>query len=204
MLLSDRDIKEGIKNGSILITPFNEKQLNNVSYDLTVGDTWVKYLHSNSMDKRAIDVRNPKEAFRVKKGGGYDLKPGERILGHSREFAGGTGKLFCEGKVVTSFVQATSTAGRIGLTACLCAGWGDVGYANRWTLEILNVSPYRIFIPVGVVLAQICFELVNVPDKLYGKDTGSYQGASSDARELEADWSPERHMIPRPMKEYPL
>lgn len=191
-----------MENGSILITPFNEKQLNNVSYDLTVGDNWVVYKHSRHHAGSEIDVRVPKNSFRVKKGGGFKISPGHRILGHSREFAGGTGKLFCEGKTVTSFIQATSTAGRIGLTACLCAGWGDVGYANRWTLEILNVSPYSIFIPVGAVLAQICFELVDAPEKLYGKDTGSYQGASSDIKDLEADWSPERHMMPRPMKVY--
>lgn len=200
MLLVDKEIKEGIANGSILISPFNEKQLNNVSYDLTVGNTWAKYRYSRTA--KLLDVRKPQDEFRVITGCGYEIKPGERVLGHTREFAGGTGKEFSPGKVVTSFVQATSTAGRIGLTACLCAGWGDVGYANRWTLEIYNTSPYTIFIPVGTVLAQVCFELVNVPEKIYGKDVGSYSQGTT-LKELEENWDPKRSMVPRPMKIYP-
>jgi dCTP deaminase len=196
-LLSDVDIKKGTANGSILISPFNEKQLNNVSYDLTVSNTWVKYRYTRTA--KNLDVRKPQDEFRVIQGHGYELRPGERVLGATREFAGGTGKEFEPGKVVTSYLQATSTAARIGLTACLCAGWGDVGYANRWTLEIFNTSPYTIFIPVGSVLAQICFETVNTPEKIYGKDVGSYSSGNTLA-ELEENWDPKRYMVPRPLK----
>jgi len=39
-----------------------------------------------------------------------------------------------------------------------CAGWGDVGYINRWTMEITNNSRfYAIPLVVGRRIAQIVF-----------------------------------------------
>ena len=52
------------------------------------------------------------------------LRPGERILAHTHEFIG----ILPPG---TTAMQARSTMGRIGLSACYCAGWGDPGYINR-------------------------------------------------------------------------
>lgn len=210
MLLSDVDIKKGIANGSIFIDPFNEKQLGNVSYDLTVGHTIARYKSTKSVTAPdAIHQHMPFDVlFDVEMHSReIEIKPGERILAHTREFAGGTGKRYstdlCNGRdyAVTSYLQATSTAARLGLTACLCAGWGDVGYCNRWTLEVLNVSPYTIFLPVGAVIAQICFESVTAPDKLYGLDTGSYQ-QGIDINKLRQEWDPLKHMLPKKLKVY--
>src|SRR5690348_8641441 len=39
-----------------------------------------------------------------------------------------------------------------------CAGWGDIGYVNRWTMEITNNSRhYSIPLVVGRRCAQIVF-----------------------------------------------
>lgn len=209
MLLSDVDIKRGLENGSILIDPFNEKQLGNVSYDLTVGHTIARFSKPNNGQIAHPASFDTDGLFNVEMHShGFIISPQERILAHTREFAGGTGKLFKrnsetgEDLAVTSYLQATSTAARLGLTACLCAGWGDVGYCNRWTLEVLNVSPYTIYLPVGAVIAQICFESVAMPAKIYGKDTGSYQNSLS-VDQLRQDWDPLKHMLPKKLKVYP-
>jgi dCTP deaminase-like len=48
--------------------------------------------------------------------------------------------------------------GRNFIEVCKCAGWGDIGYTNRWTMEITNNSRhYSIPLVVGRRVAQIIF-----------------------------------------------
>jgi hypothetical protein len=55
-------------------------------------------------------------------------------------------------------MKARSTWGRNFITVCKCAGWGDVGYVNRWTMEIANSSRNKhIPLVVGRRIAQIVF-----------------------------------------------
>lgn len=130
------------------------------------------------------------------------IGPRQRYLMHSQEFAGGRIAEINEGDdviplrrvtAVTTSLQATSTAGRLGLTVCMCAGWGDVGFVNRWTFEVENRSPYPIVLPVGARIAQLCFHEVAVPEA--GSDyeeTGQYQRG-------DMKWEPQ-DMLPKRMK----
>lgn len=55
-------------------------------------------------------------------------------------------------------MKARSSLGRNFIEVCKCAGWGDVGYINRWTMEITNNSRYySIPLVVGRRIAQIVF-----------------------------------------------
>ncbi|HRY56962.1 MAG TPA: hypothetical protein P5014_02235, partial [Patescibacteria group bacterium] len=84
------------------------------------------------------------------------IAPNETILAHTIEFIGGrngVGDL----SAVTSEMRARSSIGRIGIAVCKCAGWGDIGYINRWTMEITNFSSSVIPLPVGLRIAQIIF-----------------------------------------------
>lgn len=55
-------------------------------------------------------------------------------------------------------MKARSSLGRNFIEICKCAGWGDVGYVNRWTMEITNNSRYyTIPLVVGRRVAQIVF-----------------------------------------------
>jgi dCTP deaminase len=117
------------------------------------------------------------------------IEPGETILGHTVEFIGG---LNC----VTTSMQARSSQGRSFIGVCKCAGWGDVGYFNRWTMEITNFSRYyTIPLVVGRRYAQIVFpETGEILEKGYG-ETGKYQTGSS-IEEIKASWKPEM-MLPK-------
>lgn len=206
MLLSDVEIVERMKQGSIVIEPFNEAQLNNVSYDLTLGNNFAFHndvlLFKDVRDHNTNWFLEPKGDFEVLNvDKGVLLRPQQRCLAHSREYVGGTISNWRPSISVTSYLQATSTAARLGLSACLCAGWGDVGYINRWTFEIYNFSPKPILLPVGGVLAQICFEEVTTPHRIYGKHQGSYQ-VGTNLEQIKANWSPDM-MIPKKMKVYP-
>jgi dCTP deaminase len=97
------------------------------------------------------------------------LKPGETILGHTNEFIGGR-------RSVTTMMKARSSLGRNFIEVCKCAGWGDVGYVNRWTMEITNNSRYySIPLVVGRRVAQIVFFDTEGIESLSYEKSGKYQ-----------------------------
>ena len=225
-LLTNSGIRKHLKDGGIVIEPFIEKQLNNTSYDLSLGSfaaffrsddeiedlpnekeriNAISYLRNNPEESSPALLKqmgfwvpcsdDPVARYKIvdfSQAGFLALGSGQRVLMHSQEFAGGR-------RCVTTHLQATSTAGRLGITVCQCAGWGDVGYINRWTMEVTNHSPYPVVLPVGARLAQLCFHEVAMPDlgTSYEKQ-GSYQN-TADLDQLRAEWSP-ANMIPKKMK----
>lgn len=119
------------------------------------------------------------------------LRPNERILAHTNEFIG----IKPPG---TSSMQARSTTGRIGISACYCAGWGDPGYVNRWTMEIhnLNENAY-VPLPVGFRIAQIVFSDTGAVETEYAKSTGNYQSfTADDLKKIKKNWHPNM-MLPK-------
>lgn len=84
-----------------------------------------------------------------------------------------------------------------GLMVLNCAGMGDVGYFNRWTMEITNNSRYHtIPLVVGRRVAQLLFFKVAAVDfKDQYEVAGKYQSSASLA-DLKRDWTPEQ-MLPK-------
>lgn len=82
-------------------------------------------------------------------------------------------------------MKARSSLGRNFIEVCKCAGWGDIGYVNRWTMEITNNSRfYSIPLVVGRRIAQIVFfdSAGTIGSRSYA-DTGKYQ-KSEDMKEI--------------------
>lgn len=209
-LLSRPQILRHVDEGSIVIQPFFEKSLNTASYDVRLGP-WFYREH-----RGGPRVFNPFEEHHVRTYWGeprravpagewmsenQDLKgvtendlliivePGETILAHTIEFIGGRG-------CVTTEMRARSSMGRIGITVCKCAGWGDVGYINRWTMEITNVLRERaIPLPVGMRVAQIAFYEVDALEATYVQEEGKYQD-TDDVDVMVRVWQPHM-MLPR-------
>jgi dCTP deaminase len=125
------------------------------------------------------------------------LRPNERILAHTHEFIG----IRPPG---TTSMQSRSTTGRIGVASCFCAGWGDPGYINRWTMEVNNLNE-REYVPLPLYyrIAQIVFSATGSVATEYAKATGKYQTITSDNfEELEKNWAPEG-MKPLSSKDVP-
>ncbi len=123
------------------------------------------------------------------------LRPSERILAHTNEFIG----IRPPG---TTSMQSRSTTGRIGVASCFCAGWGDPGYINRWTMEVNNLNEHEyVPLPIYYRIAQIVFAATGSVATEYAKATGKYQSVTSDHfQELEANWQPNA-MLPRSPKD---
>lgn len=204
-----------MEKGTVVIEPFNRKNLATSSYDVTLGEYFfreqpTKYNHSiyniwsrkhmehvwgaNKVE-RAILAREAFKKYNFKWDGISPndkvilLRPGETILAHTNEFIGGRGS-------VTTMMKARSSMGRNFIEVCKCAGWGDVGYINRWTVEVTNNSKnYIIPLVVGRRFAQIIFfETGPIIGTDYTKG-GKYQ-SSKDVMKLKKTWNP-KMMLPR-------
>ncbi len=214
MAISDKRILEEIKKGDIVIEPFIKENLATSSYDVTLGEHYFrenrpKHLYNiyNIYDKRHTDhvwgtkplkAELAKNVFQDTKFEYIGIKPtdkiillepGETILAHTNEFIGGKNH-------ITTMMKARSSLGRNFIEVCKCAGWGDVGYTNRWTMEITNNSShYSIPLVVGRRIAQIIFfETGEILKSDYTK-LGKYQ-SSNDIKKMKKDWKPES-MLPK-------
>lgn len=137
MILSGREILKQL-NKSIFIEPFDEGRLNPNSYNLTLADELLVY------EERELDMKreNPVKRLTIPPEG-ILLEPDRLYLGRTAEFTR------TEGYV--PMLEGRSSTGRLGLFIHVTAGFGDVGFAGYWTLEIFCIQPIRIY--AG---AQVC------------------------------------------------
>lgn len=162
MILSGKEIKNRMAKGDIRIRPFNEEQLNPNSYNLKLHDELIVYdeaVLDMAKDNAYHTIKIPKE--------GLVLEPGKLYLGRTMEFT--------ETQNLVPMLEGRSSIGRLGIYIHVTAGFGDVGFAGCWTLEIQCVQPVRIypFVDIG----QIYYHTIEGEYEGYsGK--GKYQGAT--------------------------
>lgn len=218
---SDLQIKDAIKAGKILVDPYNPKHVKGSSYDVSLG--WWYYQTEarpqpiyNPFDEKNIEryFGKPKLAIPHKqyiqeqallpfKGIPLNhpiivLRPGERILGHTHEFIG------ISGNAGTTMMKARSTWGRNGISVCHDAGWGDPGYVNRWTMEIINLNKdASVPLAVGERVGQIVFfhtgEVQN-PYRSKYQDADHNLSPTKLLASVKAAWRPEQ-MLPSAFKD---
>ncbi len=141
MILSDRQIKEAITNGDILIDPFEESQVQSATYDLRVG-----LQAATTSTKRLIDIR---------KDGYLLLKPGD----------------FAIITVLEKLHLGTSYTGRFGLRSKyarkgLIATTGpqiDPGYKGRIIIGLTNLTPKPVSLPYKDDLISVEFHKLDEP-----------------------------------------
>mgnify|MGYP000845721083 FL=1 len=217
---SDTEIIAGLEQGHIVCDPA-PAQINGSSIDVTLGYYFYRaggsrqdelfnpfdqastrqyfgdYLTARPWREARRKISRP-EVANIDTLAGIDddhpvivLHPNERILAHTHEFIG----ILPPG---TTSMQARSTTGRIGISACYCAGWGDPGYINRWTMEIHNLNEYSyVVLPIGYRIAQIVFSATGPVATEYAQASGNYQSnVSDDLAAVKQAWRPWM-MLPR-------
>ena len=214
MALSDKRILDAIQHGDVVIEPFIRANLSTSSHDVTLGEYYFRekapvLLENvyNIYDQAHVEriwgtkaerAQTAKDIFKEYRKPLNNIRPddrvimigpGETILAHTNEFIGGRNH-------ITTMMKARSSLGRSFIAVCKCAGWGDVGYVNRWTLEITNSSThYHVPLIVGSRIAQIVFFETG---EILGKDYtagGKYQTPAS-LQALKNKWRP-TDMLPR-------
>lgn len=212
---SDTEILGAIRRGDIVCHPLVTANIKGSSVDVTLGGDgfWV----ANTNKSPVYDHRNPADIrrfFRLEQPTphrefceSYGLRllanlpedalvipvyPGERILAHTHEFIG----IMPPG---TTSMQSRSTIGRNGIAVCIDAGWGDPGYATRWTMEIHNFNQELCVLAVGERIAQIVFHHTGAVERPYGGVSSKYH-TPDDLEKVIKNWSVNM-MIPRADKD---
>ena len=141
MILSDSRILEEIEKGSIIIEPFDRKNLGSNSYDVHLGKYLAMY-NDTMLDARR---HNTISHFEIPQDG-YVLLPGYLYLGVTEEYT--------ETHAHIPFLEGKSSTGRLGIDIHATAGKGDIGFCNAWTLEISCVQPVRVYagMPIGQLI----------------------------------------------------
>lgn len=174
MILSDKSIKEKIKEEELVIKPFNKENIQPSSYDITLGTKFrtFKNIHKSSVDVKSDNLDDITEIVEVPKDEGIIIHPGEFILGATVEFIEIPNNL-------VSRLEGRSSLGRLGLVVHSTAGYIDPGFKGTVTLEISNDSRMPIRLYPGLRVGQLVFSKMTSEAEIpYGHEKlgSKYQG----------------------------
>lgn len=157
MILSGKEILKHI-GSDIVIEPFESKRLNPNSYNLTLHNKLLVY------ENTPLDMKKPNKTREITiPEEGLLLEPGRLYLGRTVEYT----KTNC----YVPMLEGRSSTGRLGLFIHVTAGFGDVGFAGYWTLEMFCIEPIIIY--PGAEICQIYYHTIEGDFEPY--KSGKYQ-----------------------------
>lgn len=159
-MLSDSEILYELQEKRINIDKFNLSQLNSNSYNVRLGN-WFIFTKAEIGKPNYLDIRWYADDYPV------SLPHGTTVLGITKEIIG------TREKVVAQLRSRSSTRRNL-ITVCDDAGFGDVGYNNRWTVELTcHANSGFINLNVNSEFAQMIFDYT-------GKVNNEYRGQYSN------------------------
>ena len=144
MILSGKAIHRHLDD-NIIIKPFRAEQLNPNSYNLRLHHDLLVY------DRFHLDMKQENTAHKV-------TIPEEGLLLEKDKLYLGRTEEYTETRGFVPMLEGRSSVGRLGLFVHITAGFGDVGFAGFWTLEMFCVQPIRIY--AGVEICQIFYHSI--------------------------------------------
>ena len=157
MILSGKEIKNRIGK-DIFIEPYNEARVNPNSYNLSLHNELLVY------ENNVLDMKKPNLTKKlVIPEEGLLLEPGKLYLGRTVEYT--------KTNKYVPMLEGRSSTGRLGLFIHVTAGFGDIGFAGYWTLEIFCIQPIVIY--PNVEICQIYYHSIEGDYDLY--KSGKYQ-----------------------------
>lgn len=160
MILSGKEIKQHIGK-EIIIEPYNERKINPNSYNLSLHNELLVY------DDYVLDMKKPNPTRKIViPEDGLILEPNRLYLGRTNEFT--------KTEKYVPMLEGRSSTGRLGLFIHVTAGFGDIGFAGYWTLEIFCIQPIKIY--PNVDICQIYYHTIQGDYDLYS--SGKYHNNS--------------------------
>ena len=160
MILSGMSIKKRLGR-SIFIEPFDPKLLNPNSYNLTLANELLVY------DDHILDMKKHNSSKKIIiPDEGLVLEPGKLYLGRTKEYT--------RTEDYIPMIEGRSSVGRLGLFIHVTAGFGDVGFAGYWTLELHCIQPIKIY--PDIEICQIFYHTIEGDYITYSSD--KYQNNS--------------------------
>ena len=167
MFLSDTDILEEIKKGTITLKPFDESRLQPASYDILLGN---KFVVNDENVTPFVDpsrkIYAKTREITVEDGEEFILHPGVSVLGTSKEYFGSDNFLIQVG--------GKSSLARIGLMIHNTAGLINPGHFLHITFELCNLNNVPIILRPGMEIAQLTFSQLSSPPRQNYKEVGRY------------------------------
>lgn len=148
-----------------MIEPFHPRQVQPVSYDVRLGDSYKRL-----KTKQARNIARPSES----EWEAYDHVDEIRIMPHEFLLACTHETIRLPPDVMAELV-GKSTVARQGLII-ESAGLIDPGFDGQITLELHNLTDTELILPVGIRIGQLTFtHVASPPAHWYGQDaTGSH------------------------------
>jgi dCTP deaminase len=173
MILTGTEITKAFDRGEINIDPYTPSQVNPNSYNLRlapklgfyVPDEWdgtdMSRFTCEAPRAAMLDCKIPTQVhyFDIPEEG-YWLYPGKIYLGATVERTSSTHFI--------PMIDGRSSFARLGLSIHQTGGFGDLGFAGHWTLELACVEPIRIY--AGLQICQLQFW------RPYGDTSRRYEG----------------------------
>jgi dCTP deaminase len=159
MILTGQKIIEEVQNGKIEISPFDIKKTTTNSYDLSLGNTVIRY---------TCDIIDPKceapyETIIIPEEG-LVLQSGDFVLGYSNERIGSD--------FYVPLIHGKSGTARMGLFIHVTADLIDIGSHGVSTFQLYATLPVRLY--PNMPIAQVSFWVPFGDIVLY---KGKYQGS---------------------------
>jgi len=152
MILTDRQIREAVHKGEIVIDPFEDKQVQPASYDLRVGEQG-----ATTSSKKKLDI----------KGDGYLLiQPGDFAVVIVLEYISLTAQYAAR-------IGLRSKYARKGLVATT-GPQIDPGYDGKLVIGLTNLTPKAITLPFKDDLLTVEFHKLEEPSS--NPYSGPYKG----------------------------
>lgn len=171
-MLTGNKIKECVLEGTITIEPFDPAQCGPNSYDVRIGEDMHEVLPNvGSYDEGGhIDLGIASRTFYMRPMTtsegirGFALRPGVAYLAHTVEVIGSN--------LYVPVYHGRSSTARHGLMTHY-AGLGDLGWKGQLVLELVNMTGFPMFLPIGVRVGQVSFHNPEGVIELYNS---TYQG----------------------------
>ena len=136
-MLTGQAIKDEVNAGNIIISDFDEKKVNPNSYNLTLNKELFVY-------KRPLFGLGALNMHRKNKTSSIIIPETGLRLEPNRLYLGSTNEITATEKYIPG-LNGRSSVGRLGMTIHVTAGFGDIGFNGRWTLEITVAEPLVIY-----------------------------------------------------------
>lgn len=157
MVLSDGDIRKRIKDGSLVVKPFADENVQPSSIDLHLGD---EYLAFDNYSETVIDTRKDIDNLMKR----IVVEKNKPLILHPREFVLGTTLEWVElPKDLVGRLEGKSSLGRLGLIIHSTAGYVDPGFKGQLTLEIYNLANLPITLYPRMKICQFSFVQMSSP-----------------------------------------
>jgi dCTP deaminase len=154
MILSGKEILKNMGD-EIIIQPFNKKKINPNSYNLSLHNELLVY------ETDVLDMKKPNPTRKIViPEQGLLLEPNKLYLGRTNEFT--------KTDKYVPMLEGRSSTGRLGIFIHVTAGFGDIGFAGYWTLEIFCVQPIIIY--PNVDICQIYYHTIDGAYDLYNSE----------------------------------